>query len=300
MKKNTAETEAFKQMVMNEIQKAQSELETEEPAKAEAEAKPEPKKRSRPVAKLPETKKESTNMSNAMNPPAADAEVKQDNNVNVLVYDAEFVKAFRKHETAIQQGYKSATGSFLKIAFNLHWIHANEAYKTAGKENIYEYARDKFDIARGTTHGYITVAERFGRKAQESDTLCLMDEYEGYSPSQLIIMSGYTDEQLAAAEISKEMSCRAMKAALKQLAAIGTSADENADTEEADKTAEAENNSDIVDKPDSEPKAGETTNTLISFIGSDEYRSKAEIIDDLIINLLNQKPHARISICYTA
>lgn len=302
MKKQSAEAEAFKQMVMEEIQKASEELataETETTAEeTKEEFKPEPKKRKRPTAKLPEHKEETEPMKNAMNPPATEKEVKQDNSGNVLVYDAEFVKAFRKHENAIQQGYKSATRSFLNIAFNLHWIHANEAYKTAGKENIYEYARDKFDIARGTTHGYITVAERFGRKALEGDTLCIRDEYEGFSPSQLIIMSGYTDEQLAAAEINKEMSCRAMKSALKQLTAIGTDTDAEAAEASTEETDEPETNSDIVDKP--EPKTEEITNTLISFIGSEEYKAKAEIIDDLIMNLLAKKPNAKISVCYTA
>lgn len=303
MKKQTAESEAFKRLVMEEIQKASAELNataeinaTEATADKATDAaqKSEPKKRTRPVAKLPEKKEETeAEMKNAMNAP-----VKQE---GVTVYDAEFVKAFRKHEAAIAQGYKGATSNFLKIAFNLHWIHANEAYKTAGKENIYDYARDKFDIARGTTHGYITVAERFGRKAQESDTLCLMDEYEGYSPSQLIIMAGYTDEQLKLAEISKEMSCRNMKAALKQLATIGTADSEQEESPaDVDNTAdETADNSDIVDKPEPAVKPEEVTNTLISFIGADEYRSKADIIDNLILNLLTQKPDARISVCYT-
>lgn len=295
---NTNNAENFEQLTIDQTAGPATEPATA-PAPATAEA---PKKRTRPVAKLPEQKAE-TDMKDAMNPPAAPAVCTTPAD-GITVYDAEFVKAFKKHETAIQQGYKAATNSFLKIAFNLHWIYSNEAYKTAGKENIYDYARDRFDISRGTAHGYITVAERFGRKALESDTLCIRDEYEGFSPSQLIIMAGYTDEQLAIAEITKEMSCRAMKTALKQIAAIDTTAapDENAADVTAEDTADesAPLNSDIMDTPDKATKETEITNTLISFIGADEYHSKAEVIDDLILNLLTQKPNAKISVCYTA
>lgn len=263
-------------------------------SKATASAKPASARDARPKATLPKVtatvvKSRPEEIEKAMNKPSS----------GVVVYEKEFVQEFKKHDLAVRKGFKDAGKSFFAIAFNLHWIHSHEAYKTAGKDNIYDYARDCYDISRGTTHNYITVAERFGRKAQESDILVIRDEYIAYSPSQLAILASHTDAEIELLEIAPTMSCREIKR--KFLASIEDKkkTDEQSDLpgEVAEETEEMEES---LDKHESAEKTvPEPVRTvLITCKGKDDYLKHEDAVFDLIHNLLLKKPDAKIEISY--
>lgn len=259
-------------------------------AKAKATAKPASARDTRPKATLPKVtatvvKSRPEEIEKAMNKPSS----------GVVVYEKEFVQEFKKHDLAVRKGFKDAGKSFFAIAFNLHWIHSHEAYKTAGKDNIYDYARDCYDISRGTTHNYITVAERFGRMAQESDILVIRDEYIAYSPSQLAILAPHTDAEIKALEIAPTMSCREIK---RKFLAIE---DKKKTDEQSDLPGEvAEEMEESLDKHESAEKtAPEPVHTvLITCNGKDDYLKHEDAVFKLIHNLLLKKPDAKIEISY--
>lgn len=251
-----------------------------------ATTKPTTARDARPKATLPKvtaTVVKSDKLENAMNKPTS----------GVVVYEKEFVEKFKKHDNAVRKGFKDAGKSFFAIAFNLHWIHSHEAYKTAGKDNIYDYARDCFDISRGTTHNYITVAERFGRMAQESDILVIRDEYAAYSPSQLAILASHTDEEIKALEIVPTLSCREIKR--KFIAAI-----ESKDvTQEQDATPKKDKPTEIDEESSGETVTEPVRTVLITCKGKDDYLAHEETVFDLIHNLFTKKPGVKIEISYT-
>lgn len=236
----------------------------------------------KPKATLPKKSDTSADIEKVVNNPTS----------GVIVFEKEFVQKFRQHDAAICKGFKTASKSFFEIALNLHWIYKHDAFKTAGKDNIYDYARDRFDVSRGTTHNYIAIAERFGRPALESDMLVIRDEYAAYSPTQLSILAPHTDAEIKALEISPTMSTRDIKK--KFLAAI--------------EDKKAGNDSDVITEPEedeveepvqSAPSAPTPDrNVLITCTGKDDYLSHEEAVFDLIHNLLTKKPDARIEISY--
>lgn len=236
----------------------------------------------KPKATLSKKSDASTDIEKVINNPAS----------GVIVFEKEFVQKFRQHDAAICKGFKTASKSFFEIALNLHWIYKNDAFKTAGKDNIYDYARDRFDVSRGTTHNYIAIAERFGRPALESDMLVIRDEYAAYSPTQLSILASHTDEEIKALEICPTMSTREIKK--KFLAAIEDKKAEN------DSVAVAEPEEDEVEEPVQFAPSAPTPdrNVLITCTGKDDYLSHEEAVFDLIHNLLTKKPDARIEISY--
>lgn len=226
--------------------------------------------------------------------PAVDIEKVMNNPASgVVVYEKEFVQKFKQHDAAICKGFKTASKSFFEIALNLYWIHKNDAYKTAGKDNIYDYARDRFDISRGTTHNYLAVAERFGRPALESDTVVIRDEYIAYSPTQLSILAPHTDEEIKALEISPTMSTREIKKMF--LAAVE---DKSAKVKEVE--TEEDKEEEVLEEPEKVAPSAPTPdrNVLITCAGKDDYIAHEETVFDLIHNLLSKKPNARIEISY--
>lgn len=104
--------------------------------------------------------------------------------------------------------------SSFDIAFALHIIYENGYFKIDGYKNIYDYARERYGIARGTTNNFINLVERFADlKNQES--LELKPEFSDYSSTQLICMLGHTDDELKEKNITPSMSSRDIKKALR-------------------------------------------------------------------------------------
>lgn len=251
-------------------------------------AKPTSARTARPKATLPKvtaTVVKPGELEKSMNKPTS----------GVVVYEKEFVEKFKKHDNAVRKGFKDAGKSFFTIAFNLHWIHTNEAYKTAGKDNIYDYARDTFDISRGTTHNYLTVAQRFGRPAEGVDMLVIRDEYAAYSPSQLAILAPHTDDEIKALEINPLDSCREIKR--KFLKAVEA---KDVTQDNADATPEKSESLEITEESPEETAPEPVRTVLITCKGKDDYLSHEDTVFDLIHNLLTKKPGAKIEISYFA
>lgn len=100
--------------------------------------------------------------------------------------------------------------SFLIIAFKLHRIYKERLYKIGDYQNIYDFAKNEYSLARGTCNNYINICERFGFTDLETG-LCesLREEFKDYSASKLVIMVSMPDELIA--QMNPQMTVREMK-----------------------------------------------------------------------------------------
>lgn len=100
----------------------------------------------------------------------------------------QFCKDINSHLTKIKT-------SFLAIASTLYNIYKRKLYKIEGYRNIYDMAKDKFQISRGLCHEYISICDRFGIIDEQKCT-DLQPEYKEYEPSKLAVMAKLSDESL--------------------------------------------------------------------------------------------------------
>lgn len=76
----------------------------------------------------------------------------------------EVKKEATKRINAIQKELCGINKSMFNIAFNLHWIYENKSYQLEDFQTIYDYAKSKFGMSRGTVHNYIKVVEKFAKR----------------------------------------------------------------------------------------------------------------------------------------
>lgn len=96
----------------------------------------------------------------------------------------------------IEKGFTKASEAYITIGIALYQIHHNEYFRIDNYKNIAEFAFDKFEIKKATTHNYIRVIERFGNIV-DGKPLGLKEEFKQFKCSQLVAMSGFTPEQIA-------------------------------------------------------------------------------------------------------
>lgn len=131
--------------------------------------------------------------------------------------------------------------SQLKIAFVLKTVYDEKLYQIDGYKNIYDYAYDNYNIARGTCSNWLKVVDNFGVLNKQTGFYSLDNKLQDFSITQLILIRGLTIEQIQAANITPDMSTREIKQVVKDelnLKHIATDVSVNTDN--------------LIDNPDSE------------------------------------------------
>lgn len=105
--------------------------------------------------------------------------------------------------------------SQLKIAFVLKTVYEEKLYQIDGYKNIYEYAYDNFNIARGTCSNWLKVVDNFGVLNSQTGFYGLDDRLKDFSITQLILIRALSIEQIQAADINPTMSTREIKQIVK-------------------------------------------------------------------------------------
>lgn len=213
------------------------------------------------------------------------------------VYSAELAKEATKYKNKIRVEYGKVEKSFLNIAISLHWIYDNAGYKPLGYDNIYDFAKKEFDIARGTCCNFINLVERFGARDELGNfTGELAPEYEAYSSSKLILMLNLKDEEIE--KLSPTMSVREMKKQIAFLLDKGTDGTQIEEKEATEKFEQAQSY---------EREAEEATTfkinrqALITCAGEIDYKQKINKIDEFILRAFKAHPDCKIEIvCVTA
>lgn len=101
--------------------------------------------------------------------------------------------------------------SQLKIAFVLKTVYDEKLYQIDGYKNIYDYAYDNYNIARGTCSNWLKVVDNFGVLNKQTGFYGLDNRLQDFSITQLILIRGLTIEQIQAANITPDMSTREIK-----------------------------------------------------------------------------------------
>lgn len=117
-------------------------------------------------------------------------------------------KCYRQFCKDINSHLKKIKTSFFAIASTLYNIYKRKLYEIEGYSNIYDMAKDKFQISRGLCHEYISICDRFGIIDEQKCT-DLQPEYKEYEPSKLAVMAKLSNESLKS--INPGMSVRDIK-----------------------------------------------------------------------------------------
>lgn len=131
-------------------------------------------------------------------------------------FSKEVLAEFHRRTKAIKSSISRIDSSFETIAFNLHWIHANQAYKSDGYASISEYASDCFGCQKSTCYSLIAVVDRFaGRDGNGTLKESFDPRVKGYSVSKLSLMVNLTDSEIDS--LNPSMSVRDIKKFVKGL-----------------------------------------------------------------------------------
>lgn len=131
---------------------------------------------------------------------------KQNNDVATTVADeiagAEVVQfgkrdfnTYNRLISNIDRGFSKASEAYIAIGCSLWQIHHNEYYRIDNYKSIADFALEKFEIKKATTHNYIKVIEKFGQ-IEDGKPLGLKDQFKGFKCSQLVNMLTFTPEQI--------------------------------------------------------------------------------------------------------
>lgn len=210
--------------------------------------------------------------------------------------------AIKKHLKALDTAVKTLKKGFLEIGFNLLWFRDTLAYQQIeDKEykNIESFAKDRYDISRSTTYGYIQIAERFGQvnpKTKEIDSL--KEEYKDFSPTALMVMCTLDDETVAKCKSNMKV---------KDIKALATAKDE--DDEEPDSTDSSKSDStgdsgdeeldDTDDNGDNDINSDDSRLKgvcLLHINTVEELENKKEYIFDIMKKILTQKTAASYTV----
>lgn len=227
------------------------------------------------------TKETNNALAGAMTPPATKE-----------VYSTEMLKELDKHYKAVKQALSGIDKSFEKVIFNLYWIYENNGYKATGCDTIVDYASKYFDFQKSSTYSFINVAERFGKRDEAGHILAEFDEkYKEYSSSKLSILLDLSDEEIETLEIKPTMSVRDIRKKVNSY--LKSLEDTQEEQEEAIGDTESES---VSEMEDSEPE--NISNNLIVCNGLEDYNSKIDKIDALIMRLLKKHRDYKIIISY--
>lgn len=100
--------------------------------------------------------------------------------------------------------------SFVKVAFALYQVHDKKLHKILGYKDIYTFAKEEFNIARGTTSNFINIVLKFCKCVDGNKVPVIEDDFKGFKSSQLIAMLGMDSKQLK--DLSPDMTVRDIKA----------------------------------------------------------------------------------------
>lgn len=184
--------------------------------------------------------------------------------------------------------------SQFKVAFYLKTVYDKKLYEVQGFKNIYDYANEEFNIARGTVSNWLMIASNFGIPNADTGFYSLDERLKDFSITQLVLVRQLTIEQIQELGIIPSMTTRQLKALIKEklnINAIATSVKADVDTsnipvnpeDEEELYKEADAIETAMNEP-TEPAETETTETETSqtsatnnIIGSNE-RVKVRLI----------------------
>ena len=192
--------------------------------------------------------------------------------------------------------------SQLKIAFVLKTVYDEKLYAVDGYKNIYDYAYDNYNVARGTCSNWLKVVDNFGVLNKQTGFYGLDSRLQDFSITQLILIRGLTIEQIQTANITPDMSTREIKQIakdelnLKRIAADVTAVNDTFIDNPEDETELYQEavKADIVTDSNNQSVDYDVCSSINSSVGdAGENEDDTSIIDN---NTSDNKPVAKILI----
>lgn len=109
------------------------------------------------------------------------------------------LRTYNSLMNGIEKGFAKASEAYITIGCALYQIHHNEYFRIDNYKNIAEFALDKYELKKATTHNYIRVIERFGNIV-DGKPIGLKEEFKPFKCSQLVAMLNFTPDQIAEVE----------------------------------------------------------------------------------------------------
>ena len=212
---------------------------------------------------------------------------------------------FEERHDRIFDSVISIDNAALKVAFDLHWVKAKQAYKIKNFQSIDDYARFYFGYEKTSCYSLIAVVDRFAKRDKDGNILEEIDDaYSAYSSSKLALMVNLTDDQINKI-LKPSMSVRDIKKIVKSLEnnALPDNSKDSGDkkdgvgeeTKPPDQSGTDTGKDTIVDSKEI------IRNTLFTFKGAKDYGKKfnADKVIDQVSSILKDHPDALIEISYT-
>lgn len=134
-------------------------------------------------------------------------------NNELSVFSTQDINKLEECSRNIIEAQMKSDGLAETIAANLYIIHRKKLYEIEDFKNIYDYAKERFDISRGTVSDAIGVFERFGNK----ESYKIEGKYSEYNFSTLMRMKKLSDEEIEKAGINATMSRKEVIACIEKL-----------------------------------------------------------------------------------
>ena len=106
------------------------------------------------------------------------------------------LRTYNSLMNSIEKGFVKASESYIAIGCALYQIRHNEYFRIDNYKNIAEFALDKYELKKATTHNYVRVIERFGNIV-DGKPMGLKEEFKPFKCSQLVAMLNFTPDQIA-------------------------------------------------------------------------------------------------------
>lgn len=188
--------------------------------------------------------------------------------------------------------------SQFKVAFYLKTVYDKKLYEVQGFKNIYDYANEEFNIARGTVSNWLMIANNFGILNSDTGFYSLDERLKDFSITQLVLVRQLTIEQIQELGIIPSMTTRQLKALIKEklnINAIATSVKADVDTSNIPVNPENEeelySEAEAIDTAMNEPTESTETETTETV----ETETKQTATADNIVGA-NEKVKARLII----
>lgn len=138
-------------------------------------------------------------METKKNENTASAVVSDIEKAEVTEFGKKDLRTYNSLMNGIEKGFAKASEAYIAIGCALYQIHHNEYFRIDNYKNIAEFALDKYELKKATTHNYIRVIERFGNIV-DGKPIGLKEEFKPFKCSQLVAMLNFTPDQIAEVE----------------------------------------------------------------------------------------------------
>ena len=115
---------------------------------------------------------------------------------DIVEFGKKDLRTYNSLMNGIEKGFNKASEAYITIGCALYQIHHNEYFRIDNYKNIAEFALDKYELKKATTHNYIRVIERFGNIVDGKPS-GLKEEFKSFKCSQLVAMLKLNDEAIA-------------------------------------------------------------------------------------------------------